>query len=88
MSTFSHNGVKVKFPFPPYDIQKDYMSKVIDAINNKDHEKFKESAERFFKQYSPFTGRNVKNDTMSDFFTERTTIPWMIMNNYYFNSVI
>ena len=23
MSTFSHNGVKVKFPFPPYDIQKE-----------------------------------------------------------------
>ena len=37
MSTFSHNGVKVEFPFPPYDIQKDYMSKVIDAINNNEN---------------------------------------------------
>ena len=34
MSTFTYNGVKVKFPFPPYEIQKDYMRKVIDAIKN------------------------------------------------------
>lgn len=37
MSTFVHNGVTVKFPFPPYDIQKDYMRMVIDAIKNKEH---------------------------------------------------
>lgn len=37
MSTFSHDGVRVKFPFPPYDIQKDYMRKVIDAINHKEN---------------------------------------------------
>ena len=32
--TFVYNGVSVKFPFPPYDIQKDYMRMVIDSIQN------------------------------------------------------
>ena len=34
MPTFSHNGRKVQFPFEPYEIQKDYMRNVMDAIMN------------------------------------------------------
>ena len=32
--SFEYNGVSVKFPFPPYEIQKDYMRMVIDSIQN------------------------------------------------------
>ena len=32
--SFEYNNVTVKFPFPPYDIQKDYMRMVIDSIQN------------------------------------------------------
>ena len=28
-------GLQVKFPFEPYPLQRDYMAKVIDALNNK-----------------------------------------------------
>lgn len=31
---FTYEGVKVKFPFEPYEIQKDYMRLVIDSILN------------------------------------------------------
>lgn len=34
MATFTINGVKVSFPFEPYDIQKAYMEKVIDTLQN------------------------------------------------------
>lgn len=37
MSTFKFDGVTVKFPFPPYDIQKEYMRKVIMAIKNNEN---------------------------------------------------
>lgn len=33
-SSFSYEGVKVQFPFEPYEIQKDYMRLVIDSIVN------------------------------------------------------
>lgn len=33
--SFDYNGVSVQFPFPPYDIQKDYMRMVIDSIQNR-----------------------------------------------------
>lgn len=29
------NGIPVKFPFEPYGLQKDYMAKVIAALDNK-----------------------------------------------------
>lgn len=29
------NGVLVKFPFEPYALQKDYMTQVISALDNK-----------------------------------------------------
>ena len=29
------DGLQVKFPFEPYQLQRDYMAKVIDALNNK-----------------------------------------------------
>lgn len=29
------SGVQVKFPFEPYPLQKDYMEKVIEALNSK-----------------------------------------------------
>lgn len=29
------NGIELEFPFEPYELQKDYMSKVIEALNNK-----------------------------------------------------
>lgn len=29
------NGIPVKFPFEPYQLQKDYMTKVINALDNK-----------------------------------------------------
>ena len=32
--SFTYEGVKVNFPFEPYDIQKDYMRLVIDSILN------------------------------------------------------
>lgn len=32
--TVDINGIPVDFPFKPYDIQKDYMSKVIECIQN------------------------------------------------------
>lgn len=28
------NGLDVKFPFEPYQLQRDYMSKVIEALQN------------------------------------------------------
>jgi regulator of telomere elongation helicase 1 len=30
-------GIPVNFPFEPYSIQKDYMGKVIEALNNKEN---------------------------------------------------
>ena len=33
-TTFTYEGVTVKFPFEPYEIQKDYMRLVIDSILN------------------------------------------------------
>ncbi|XP_076596702.1 regulator of telomere elongation helicase 1 isoform X1 [Chaetodon auriga] len=35
MSLLTLNGVTVNFPFPPYDCQKDYMSKVIECLQKK-----------------------------------------------------
>ncbi|XP_059189945.1 regulator of telomere elongation helicase 1 [Centropristis striata] len=35
MPSLSLNGVTVSFPFPPYDCQKDYMSKVIECLQKK-----------------------------------------------------
>ncbi|XP_054464874.1 LOW QUALITY PROTEIN: regulator of telomere elongation helicase 1 [Anoplopoma fimbria] len=35
MPSLSLNGVTVKFPFPPYDCQKDYMAKVIECLQKK-----------------------------------------------------
>lgn len=29
------NGLEVKFPFEPYELQRDYMTKVIEALNGK-----------------------------------------------------
>lgn len=34
MHIFTYKRKKVKFPFEPYEIQKDYMRMVIDAILN------------------------------------------------------
>lgn len=34
MATITLRGVPVSFPFQPYDIQKDYMEKVIEALQN------------------------------------------------------
>lgn len=33
-TSFTYEGVTVKFPFEPYEIQKDYMRLVIDSILN------------------------------------------------------
>lgn len=35
MTSLTLDGVTVKFPFPPYDCQKDYMSKVIECLQKK-----------------------------------------------------
>ncbi|XP_051281967.1 regulator of telomere elongation helicase 1 isoform X3 [Dicentrarchus labrax] len=35
MSSLTLNGVTVNFPFPPYDCQKDYISKVIECLQKK-----------------------------------------------------
>ncbi|TKS77856.1 Regulator of telomere elongation helicase 1 [Collichthys lucidus] len=35
MSSLTLNGVTVNFPFPPYNCQKDYMSKVIECLQRK-----------------------------------------------------
>ncbi|XP_070696234.1 regulator of telomere elongation helicase 1 [Pempheris klunzingeri] len=35
MPSLSLNGVTVSFPFPPYDCQRDYMSKVIECLQKK-----------------------------------------------------
>lgn len=32
MYSLTLKGVKLNFPFPPYDCQKDYMSKVIECL--------------------------------------------------------
>lgn len=31
------NGIAVTFPFQPYPVQEDYMSKVIECLQNKKH---------------------------------------------------
>lgn len=31
------NNIVVNFPFEPYDVQKTYMSKVIECLQNKKH---------------------------------------------------
>lgn len=31
------NGIIVTFPFQPYKVQEDYMSKVIECLQNKKH---------------------------------------------------
>uniref|UniRef100_A0A3Q1BIE7 Regulator of telomere elongation helicase 1 n=1 Tax=Amphiprion ocellaris TaxID=80972 RepID=A0A3Q1BIE7_AMPOC len=35
MTSLTLSGVTVKFPFPPYDCQKEYMKKVIECLQNK-----------------------------------------------------
>lgn len=35
MSSLTLNGVTVKFPFPPYDCQRDYMSRVIECLQQR-----------------------------------------------------
>jgi hypothetical protein len=37
MPTYEFHGVPVDFPFEAYDVQKAYMSKVIEALNARDH---------------------------------------------------
>lgn len=34
MSEYIINGIPVKFPFEPYSVQRAYMEKVIDCLNN------------------------------------------------------
>lgn len=33
MPTFDINATEVNFPFEPYDVQRDYMKKVIESLN-------------------------------------------------------
>lgn len=35
MEQYDINGVSVKFPFDPYPVQRKYMEKVIESIENK-----------------------------------------------------
>lgn len=37
MSVFDINNVRVTFPYEPYDIQKDYMKKVIESLQTQKH---------------------------------------------------
>lgn len=37
MSDININGITVNFPFEPYEVQKIYMSKVIECLQNKKH---------------------------------------------------
>lgn len=37
MPTLKLHGVDVEFPFEPYDVQKAYMSKVIEALKKREH---------------------------------------------------
>ena len=34
MPEYIIGGIKVNFPFEPYDLQKDYMAKVIECLEN------------------------------------------------------
>lgn len=31
------NGIEIKFPFEPYQLQRDYMTKVIEALNKQEN---------------------------------------------------
>ena len=37
MTDININGVTVTFPFKPYKVQEDYMSKVIECLQNSKH---------------------------------------------------
>lgn len=37
MPSVKLQGIDVEFPFDPYDVQKAYMSKVIEALKKREH---------------------------------------------------
>lgn len=45
------NGINIKFPFTPYDLQKDYMSKVIECIENSANGGNSKKNQHYCKQY-------------------------------------
>lgn len=48
------NGIEVNFPFEPYELQKEYMKKVIDALNNKQNAVLESPTGRMFNYFSSF----------------------------------
>lgn len=37
MGIYTINGISVKFPFEPYPVQREYMSTVIESLENSRH---------------------------------------------------
>lgn len=48
------NGIEVNFPFEPYELQKEYMKKVIDALNNKQNAVLESPTGIMFNYFSSF----------------------------------
>lgn len=56
------HGVEVKFPFEPYALQRDYMGKVIDALNNQQNAVLESpTGQLSFLSISQFMSTNISH---------------------------
>lgn len=55
------NGIEVNFPFEPYALQKEYMKKVVDALNNKQNAVLESPTGRMLNHISSFINIKYRN---------------------------
>lgn len=48
MTEITLNGVSVKFPFKPYKVQEEYMTKVLECLQNSQHGVLESPTGNFF----------------------------------------
>lgn len=56
------------------------VSDIVSAVKTKDMDQIAEESKKFIMQYSPTTGRNRETGEISEWFTKKSTRPWMIAN--------